>query len=65
MLTTQLAEKDSMIRKLQAQVDEYAKQRLARLSTSRTEGKGGSAGPNQKTEMSRLKKLVREKNNEI
>ena len=33
-LTIQLSEKDSQIRKLQVQVDDFAKQRLARLQNA-------------------------------
>ena len=64
-LTSQLAEKDSLIRKLQAQVDDFSRQRLARLQNA-TESKGGSAGPvNTKTELARIKKQLKDKEKEI
>lgn len=64
-LTNQLAEKDSLIRKLQAQVDDFSRQRLARLQNA-SEGKGGSAGPvNTKTELARIKKQLKDKEKEI
>jgi len=45
-----------LIRKLQGQVDEFSKQRIARLQNA-SEGKGGSAGPvNSKVELARIKK---------
>ena len=66
MLTSQLAEKDIQIRKLQQQVEDFSKQRLSRLQhNGPSEGKGGSAGPNSKTELARAKKAVREKEKEI
>ena len=63
-LTAQLADKDSQIRKLTKQVEDFSRQRLARL-TNATETKGGSAGPNMKTELARTKKQLREKEKEI
>lgn len=64
-LTTQITEKDMQIRKLQGQVDDFSRQRLARLQNA-SEGKGGSAGPaNPKTELARTKKQLREREKEI
>ena len=64
-LTSQLADKDALIRKLQQQVDDFSRQRLARLQTATEAEKGGSAGPNKKTELAKIKKQLREKEKEI
>lgn len=65
-LTSQITEKDSIIRKLQGQLEEMQRQRLNRLQgVANSEGKGGSAGPNAKTELSKVKKQLREKDKEI
>ena len=66
MLTYQLGDKDSKIRKLQQQVEEFSKNRLYRLQTTgSTESKGGSAGPVSKQELARVRKQLREKEKEI
>ena len=64
-LTLQITEKDNLIRKLQTQVDDFSRQRLARLQNA-SEAKGGSAGPaNAKTELARIKKQLKDKEKEI
>ena len=66
-LTTQIFEKDSLIRKLQQQIDDYGKQRIARLQNTHNleGGKASSAGPTSKTELTKIKKQLREKEKEV
>lgn len=46
-------------------MEDFSRQRLARLQINNNEGKGGSAGPTSKTELARTKKQLREKEKEI
>ncbi len=66
-LTTQIYEKDTLIRKLQLQVDEFGKQRIARLQNTHNleNAKSSSAGPSAKTELAKVKKQLREKEKEV
>jgi len=63
-LTSQLTEKEALVRKQQQQIEELAKQRPS-LRNQVSDQKGGSAGPNVKTELQRIRKMLREKEKEV